>query len=245
MDETSIDKLLDGLLPPTVRVAWQRLDDAVEPEFRFQEEAAYVEGAVAKRRVEFAAGRALFHRLYDELLAEVAPGEGPGGGAGAAGDALGPPARQALAPSAPLLVAADRGPLWPAGVVGSISHTKGLCVVAVARTSDHPRLGLDVEVTEPLADKLWPSILTVSERARLKGLGARGPLLSKLHFSGKEAVYKWLARDEQRVVAFEEVELGFSLARGSFETTLLFDHALPKPEGRWRIGREFLATAVW
>lgn len=225
-EDTSIDKLLDGLLPPTVRVAWQRLDDAVEPGFRFKEEAAHVEGAVAKRRVEFGAGRALFHRLHDELLAEDAAGD-------------------ALAPSAPLLVAADRGPLWPAGVVGSISHTKGLCVVALARTSDHPRLGLDVEVTAPLADKLWPSILTVSERARIKGLGARGPLLSKLHFSGKEAVYKWLSRDENRVVAFEEVELGFSLARGSFVTSLLFDNALPSPSGRWRIGREFLATAVW
>lgn len=225
-EDTSIDKLLDGLLPPTVRVAWQRLDDAVEPEFRFKEEAAHVEGAVAKRRVEFGAGRALFHRLHDELLAEDAAGD-------------------ALAPSAPLLVAEDRGPLWPAGVVGSISHTKGLCVVALARTSDHPRLGLDVEVTAPLADKLWPSILTVSERARIKGLGARGPLLSKLHFSGKEAVYKWLSRDENRVVAFEEVELGFSLARGSFVTSLLFDNTLPGPSGRWRIGREFLATAVW
>ncbi|MDF1798883.1 MAG: 4'-phosphopantetheinyl transferase superfamily protein [Planctomycetota bacterium] len=229
-DDTPIDKLLSGLLPPTVRLAWQRLDDAVEPEFRFAEEAAHVEGAVAKRRVEFGAGRALFHRLHDELLAEDAPGS-----------AAGP----ALAPAAPLLVAEDRGPLWPAGVVGSISHTKGLCVVALARTSDHPRLGLDVEVTAPLPDKLWPSILTVSERARIQGLGARGPLLSKLHFSGKEAVYKWLSRDEKRVVAFEEVELGFSLARGSFATSLLFENTLPRPTGSWRIGREFLATAVW
>ncbi len=75
--------------------------------------------------------------------------------------------------------------------------------------------------------------------------GKRGVMLSKLHFSAKEAVYKWLARDEGRVVGFDEVELGFSLARGSFDTTLLFESALPKPEGRWRLGPDYLVTAVW
>ena len=215
--------LFQDLFPATVRIAWRRLAEGEEPAFRFAEEAAQVEGAVAKRRIEFAAGRELFHGLCDELRAEDPDLAGP----------------------EPLLVAPDRGPVWPAGLVGAITHTKGLCAVAVARTADHPRLGLDVEVTEPLKQKLWPQILTVSERARLEGLGKRGVMLSKLHFSAKEAIYKWLARDEGRVVGFGEVEVGLSLARGSFETSLLFESDLPEPEGRWRLDAEFLVTAVW
>ena len=223
MADPDLAALFEGLFPPTVRVAWRRLDPEVEPSFRYPEEDAEAGRAIAKRRVEFAAGRALFHELADDLRA---------------GD-------PDLGPAAPLLPAEDRGPVWPAGLVGAISHTKGLCAVAVARAADHPRLGLDVEGTAPLRARLWPEVLTVSERARLEGLGQRGQLLSMLHFSGKEAVYKWLSRHEGRVVGFQEVELGFSLARGSFATTLLFDSDLPPAEGRWRVGREFLATAVW
>ena len=166
MSPAPLDALFLDLFPDSVRVAWRRLEQDERPAFRFGAEAAVVEGAVAKRQIEFAAGRELFHRLHEELRRE----------------------HPDLAELAPLLPAGDRGPVWPEGLVGAISHTAGLCVVAVARTADHTRLGLDVEVTEPLKEKLWPQILTVSERARLKGLGRRGVLLSKLHFSGKEAI---------------------------------------------------------
>lgn len=218
--------LFDGLLPDDVRVAARTLDPAAEVTFRFPEEEAHVAGAVAKRRVEFATGRALAHELCDALGVEPAP----------------------------LLVDERRAPIWPAGVHGSISHTypkagpqpagAGLCAVAVS--TSRTQFGLDVEATAPLDRKLWPSVLTISERARLEGLGKRGALLSKVHFSGKEAVYKAIAARVGRVVGFDEVELGVSLARGTFEVTaMLKDGArLPRLAGRWRVGPDFIVTAV-
>lgn len=210
-------ELLAGLLPPDVLVAARHLSADDEPRFRFAEEAAHVAGAIHKRQLEFAVGRELAHQLLDTCRPD--------------------------APS-PLLVGPRREPLWPAGCNGSITHTKGLCVVAV---SAHRRfLGIDVEVTEPLDEKLWPSVLTVSERARLKGIGARGALLSKVHFSAKEAVYKAIAQTVGRVVDFAEVEIGVSLARGTFDVRpALKDGAeLPTLSGQWRVTRAFIATAV-
>jgi len=218
--------LLDGLFPEDVHVAARALDPAQEVGFRFPEEAAHVAGAVAKRRVEFATGRELVHELLDGLGV----------------------------PAAPLLVDGRRAPIWPAGVRGAISHTypkpgpdstvPGLCAAAVSTTRAH--LGLDVEATAPLDRKLWPSVLTISERARLEGLGGRGALLSKIHFSGKEAVYKAISARVGRVVGFEEVELGVSLARGTFEVTPMLKDgaALPRLHGRWRVTRDFIATSV-
>lgn len=223
---TALAELTEDLFPEEVLVAGERLDSTGDVSFRFPEEAARVEGAILKRRLEHATGRRLAHGLLDRLRAND--------------PALGPPS--------PLLAGADRAPVWPTGTHGSITHTRGICLVAVARTCDQPRLGLDVEVTAPLKDKLWPSVLTVSERARLRGLGARGRLLSMVHFSAKEAVYKLVARDVGRVLEFEEVELGVSLARGTFTATFLLDPdlvaRLPQVHGRWRVTRDFVVTSA-
>lgn len=41
----------------------------------------------------------------------------------------------------------SREPVWPAGVVGSISHTDGIAVAAAARASNWQALGMDIERT--------------------------------------------------------------------------------------------------
>jgi 4'-phosphopantetheinyl transferase EntD len=220
-----LDGLTRGLVPEGVRLAAERLQEAAAADFRFAEEAAAVEGAIAKRQVEHAAGRRLAHELFDVLRAEGL----------------------AVA-QAPLLAGTDRAPVWPEGLTGTITHTRGLCMVAVAPVAELASLGLDVEVTEPLKEKLWPSILTVSERARLTGLGARGALLSKVHFSAKEAVYKAVSKAAGRVLEFEEVELSVSLVKGTFEARFLDAELavrLPRVGGVWRVTRDFIATSAW
>lgn len=215
-----IEKLFEGLLPGDVSWRAERLGEDDEVSFRFSEEAAAVEGAIAKRQIEHARGRHLAHALLDRLGAS----------------------------DGPLLTSSDRAPLWPEGFTGSISHTQGLCAAAVVEAAKLTSLGLDVEVTAPLKEKLWPSILTVSERALLSGIGARGALLSKVYFSAKEAVYKAVSKEAGRVLEFQEVELMVSLARGSFEARFVdpgLAARLPHVVGRWRVRRDFIATAAW
>ncbi len=45
-----------------------------------------------------------------------------------------------------------REPLWPAGVVGSISHSGELAGAVVARASDAWSVGLDIELLDPPLD---------------------------------------------------------------------------------------------
>ena len=152
--------------------------------------------------------------------------------------------RFGVAATTPILRGEDRAPIWPKGFVGTITHTDPWCSAAVARSESFRSVGIDLEPATPLKEALWRRVCTKAEREHLRDAPDPG-LRGKLMFSAKEAVYKWLARDEGRVVGFQEVELGFSLARGSFATTLGFESDLPTPEGRWRLGPEFLVTAVW
>ena len=123
-------RLLEGLVPNDVLMTARSLGADDVPRFRFPAEAEHVAGAIHKRQLEFATGRELAH----ELIAEWRRGE------------------RDTTRAAPLLVGPRRAPLWPTGLNGSITHTQGLCVVAVGRRR---YLGIDVEVTAPLKDELW------------------------------------------------------------------------------------------
>ncbi|HLZ67455.1 MAG TPA: 4'-phosphopantetheinyl transferase superfamily protein [Aliidongia sp.] len=90
-----------------------------------------------------------------------------------------------------LLVRADRTPLWPLGIVGSISHTTGCCGVAIGEQRHFRSIGLDIELDGRLTPDLHEQILTPSERSVLEKLPAG--LVDKratLVFSAKEAFYK-------------------------------------------------------
>src|SRR5690349_17676802 len=72
-------------------------------------EAALVARGADKRRREFAGGRACARRALAALDA----------------------------PSAALLVAAERAPAWPAGWVGSITHAAGYCGAVACSTATY------------------------------------------------------------------------------------------------------------
>lgn len=183
------------LLPEGVLTAAACIDH--EPALRHEAERACVSRAVEKRRQEFATGRALAHELLSRLGV----------------------------PDLPLLPAERRAPAWPEGVVGSISHGAGLCVVAVAQPGTCTALGLDIEGDAPLKRKLWRHILREEEQRELSELpddeaGRR----AKLVFSAKECFYKALSSQLTRVLAFEEVRLTIE-DDGHFSGELLVDDA--------------------
>lgn len=143
-------------------------------------ERAHVANAVARRRAEFATGRVLAR----ELLAGLG-------------------IRNAAIPAG-----ADRAPIWPAGVVGSISHAGGWCAVAVARAGDVRCIGIDLEVDAPLDEDAWEIVLTTREREWLGAFARheRGPLAQRL-FAVKEAVYKCQYPITRARLEFQDVDL--------------------------------------
>jgi 4'-phosphopantetheinyl transferase EntD len=157
------------------------------------DEAACVVRAVDKRRREFAAGRLLARRLL--------------AGLGVA--------------DAPLRAGDDRCPLWPSGVVGSISHSASTVFVAVARTSEVRAVGVDVEGAEPLEDALWDMVLSLPERRWLATQPAEAQgALAKLFFSAKECAYKTQYPITKCVLEFGDVQLGLDAAAGAFEARM-------------------------
>ena len=130
------------------------------------EEAGFVERAAAKRQREFVLGRACARAA----LAALGQGE-------------------AMLPRKE-----DGAPLWPDGIVGSISHTDGNAVALVAPANRFRGLGVDVERQGRVTPELYRHIFAAEERAWLESLAAPArDALAGLLFSAKEASCKvWL-----------------------------------------------------
>jgi 4'-phosphopantetheinyl transferase EntD len=157
------------------------------------EEEALVARAVPARRREFAAGRASARRLLRRL---------------------------GFAP-APLLRANDRAPLWPQGAIGSITHSRSHCAVAVARTGRLAALALDTELDQPLEHDLWSTICTPRELEALSRCApdARGKSVL-LRFSAKECAYKCLYPSTRAALDFRDVEIDFDSSHNLFRASV-------------------------
>jgi enterobactin synthetase component D len=158
------------------------------------EERESLRGAAPRRLREFAAGR----HCAREALA----------GLGLAGVAV--PRR------------ADRRPAWPAGVVGSISHSGGYCAAVVARRSGCSGLGFDAERWGRVTPALWRRIATAPEVAWLRGLGGDADRAATLLFSAKEAFYKAQYARSERFVGFADAAFHPG-GDGGFEIELLVE----------------------
>ncbi|MEO8213193.1 MAG: 4'-phosphopantetheinyl transferase superfamily protein [Myxococcales bacterium] len=117
----------------------------------------------------------------------------------------------------------DRAPQWPAGLVGSLTHTGkapgGYAAAAVARRSEMAAVGIDAEGARPLPMRLWRMVLTADEQLRLAGMDdphLQG-IVAKLVFSAKECFYKAQFPLTHRRLGFRDVEIAWDLAGQTFE----------------------------
>jgi 4'-phosphopantetheinyl transferase EntD len=207
--------MFDDALPGDFAVEW---GDPREPSLPLlPEELPLVAAAVDKRRLEFGRGRQCARAALRRL--GVADG--------------------------PLLSGNHREPLWPEGVVGSITHTHGLCLAAVAWQRSYAGVGIDVEPAEPLSLAIAERIATEAE---MNALESMPPLLAaRLIFSAKEAFYKCQFYRSRKFLGFFDVSIELEPA-GDFSACLLVE-AEPfvrgeRFRGSWRQRSGFLFTAV-
>ncbi|MBB5211302.1 4'-phosphopantetheinyl transferase family protein [Microbulbifer hydrolyticus] len=102
-----------------------------------------------------------------------------------------------------------RNPLWPTGVVGSISHVDGMAVCAVSHTADKDYLGIDVEVvmSTRVCREVARIVSTRQERELLCGLGLSERVALTLIFSAKESLFKALYPSVRDYFGFEVAEV--------------------------------------
>jgi 4'-phosphopantetheinyl transferase EntD len=211
--------LFRPLLPSSVLLAEMPPDRADPAQLR-PAEYRLIERAVPKRQREFAAGRVLAHSLFGELNVTV-------------------PA---------LLSDADRVPMWPEAIIGSITHCGSLCAVAIAGVATSAGIGIDVEPARPLSDELLPQVLRPGEYGQLMALPpSLRPLGGILVFSIKEAVYKAIYPRRRVFLDFNQVEIAFEGEDGFVAEVLVPGAGLPELpylRGRYRVADGHLAAAV-
>ncbi|MEV0621357.1 4'-phosphopantetheinyl transferase superfamily protein [Nonomuraea sp. NPDC050404] len=184
--------MIEEILPDAV-VSVESFGDAVDP-MLFPEEEAVVARAVAKRRAEFATVRAC--------------------------------ARTALAklghPPAPLLPGERGAPIWPDGVVGSMTHCADYRACAVSSDGDTLAVGIDAEPHDRLPDGVLEAVSDPWERAWIARLGAERPEVSwdRLLFCAKEAVYKAWFPLTRRWLDFSEASLSVDPLERTFSARL-------------------------
>jgi 4'-phosphopantetheinyl transferase EntD len=189
----------------------------------FPEEETAIAGAIPKRRLEFTAGRTCARRAMA---------------------AIGEPPR-------PIPQLADRAPLWPQGLVGSISHANTWCAAAVARISDGViALGLDIEPYEPIKHDLLRIICLPEERDFIDShpVEERG-LLAKTIFSAKECAYKCQYALSRTFLGFHAMRILLNPPGNTFLAVFQRDAgaafaAGQELPGRFLVDQGYVATAM-
>jgi len=115
----------------------------------------------------------------------------------------------------------SRMPRWPAGVVGSISHSGNLewghAVAVVGRASEVRALGVDIERERALDPELWARVLTPEELRFVATLPSdEREQVALVMFSAKECVHKCQYPLLGVPLEFHEVSLQLDLSAHTF-----------------------------
>ena len=211
--------MIERLLPARVMSVAARGDGPAAP--LFAEEEAAIASAVESRRREYASGRSCARLALGKLGFPPVP-----------------------IPSGP-----GREPLWPPGVVGSITHCPGYRAAAVARQEDCLAVGIDAEIHDRLPEGVLELVAGHEERAFL-AQAPGGVHWDRVLFSAKESIYKAWYPLTGEWLGFEEAAVSIEPRRGTFQARLLraaptvSGHQLTGFRGRFLIEAGLVLTAV-
>jgi 4'-phosphopantetheinyl transferase EntD len=214
--------MIEELLPDATVAVEVRAD--VVDAVLFAAETAAMGQAVEKRRREFTTGRACAHRALERLGLPASP-----------------------------ILSGERGePLWPAGVVGSITHCDGFRACAVARATEIVTIGIDAEPNAALPRGVREEIVRSEELPWLRELEREQPAVhwGRLLFSAKESVYKAWFPLTGRWLGFEDAIVTVDPTAGAFSARLLVagplleDGPLTGFTGRWLVRDGLVLTAI-
>lgn len=170
-----------------------------------------LDNAVIKRRAEFLAGRYCAANVL----------------------------RRLGSPS-PVGIRNDRGPVWPPGVTGSISHTGDQAAVVATRNGNILGLGIDIEdlITADAAQELQLQILNSAEWRWLDLPDMAPEVVLTLIFSLKESFFKALYPSVNAFFGFEAISVS---AIDTRTRKVHFTLNASLPGGQWPTGRRFVA----
>jgi 4'-phosphopantetheinyl transferase EntD len=134
----------------------------------------------------------------------------------------------------PILNDADGVPVWPAGVVGSLTHCRGYRAALVALSTAMVSVGVDAEPHEPLPPEVDGVVLGPDDRDDLLS----GWHAGRIAFCAKEAAYKTWFPGTRRWLEFTDV-VTHVRSDGTFTARV---DGLPALRGRWAIRRGYVVA---
>jgi len=106
----------------------------------------------------------------------------------------------------------DRAPIWPQGVIGSITHSSGYASAVVAKKGELRGIGIDSEkcIKDKTSRNISSHILTENETFEANThVAANEHLYLTLVFSAKESIYKCLNPLVKQFFDFKHAEIHF------------------------------------
>jgi 4'-phosphopantetheinyl transferase EntD len=147
----------------------------------FPEEIKILGNVVDRRRIEFATGRYCAKKAISLL---------------------------GVTPTA-IVIGDGREPVWPSGIVGSITHCSGYCAAVVTKSSSILSIGADAEENLPLPEGVFELIADTQERVGSTNLNAMTIHWDRLLFCAKEAVYKAWYNITKEWLDFSDCRIGW------------------------------------
>lgn len=143
----------------------------------YQSELELVKDVSEKRLLEFTTGRDCAHQALHKMGYEICP----------------------------ILKGEQREPLWPTGIVGSISHCRDLAGAAIADQSRILSVGLDIENHKQLNPDIARHVCTADEQNWISSQTPHQQNIALLLiFSIKEAVFKCIYQITQYSLQFKQ-----------------------------------------
>jgi 4'-phosphopantetheinyl transferase EntD len=165
------------------------------PEWLFPDERKLIRSFNKKRIHEFSTGRHCAHTAMSEL------GEQQGS----------------------VLIGKNNEPIWPKGLVGSISHAENLVGSVVSRDRGQFSIGMDIELKGRIKREIWPELFTQVEQNFLQALSPNEcDFYSTSLFSLKESFYKYQFPKTGKYLDYLEVEI--YLVKDNYTLRILTDN---------------------
>jgi enterobactin synthetase component D len=126
-----------------------------------------------------------------------------------------------------LIADANRCPLWPSSLVGSITHTNNYAACIAANKADIAAIGIDAQdiLSDERAERLQSRIIDSAETRIISQSELSAALGLSLCFSAKEAIYKALYPRIQQYFGFNAAKL-HSIDTAANTFSFRFDPAL-------------------
>lgn len=152
--------------------------------------------------------------------------------------------------NASIPVGTDREPVWPKGVVGSITHSRGFCAAAVTQAPHIMGIGIDAEHHQPLSSVVEASVCRPEELSWIAtNTGEENVHWSTVIFSAKECVHKCFFPINRLYLDFHDALVTLTPDEGRFSVEIVNPPQKPAVDirrltGQFEICEPWVFTAI-